>query len=298
MPSHRPNFRDLIALAFLISVLTLAFTPTTSQADDEDLPPSTPEESTGGGLFDIDVGDIELTDSKGSADITYDGSASQAAPHYKPGTVVTITHAAGPVTVRCADQPGLNARLQYTVRGGDKDKMQKFGDGFGIATFASTTQASVKTRVPAKIPGVSSWTATLTVNLPIQASVVITGAQDAVKVTGCTGSVKASTTKNDVYASGTLSGFNLSSNKGSVEVDMSGDSVVKVASSASALAGDVTVHMPMTQKGVLTATGSSVNVAHLVNGLNSPTKVQGNINDKGPAITLKAGGKVEVTAPR
>jgi hypothetical protein len=283
-------------------VLSLFAVPTSlAFAEDDDERPSLggdPEPSTGGGLLDIDIGDIELTDTKGSSDITYDGSASHAAPHYKPGTTVTVSHLSGPVTVRCTDQPGLNARLSYTVRGGDKDKMKKFGDGFGIATFASTSEASVKTRTPAKVPGVTSWTAALTVNLPLQANVNVSGAQDGVRVTGCTGSIRISTTKGGAYASGTLSGFNVSAGKGNVEVILSDDSVVKAASGATATAGDVIVQMPMKQKATLTATGSDVTVAHLVSGVNSGMRVQGTINEGGPAITLKASGKVDLQATR
>ena len=46
------------------------------------------------------------------------------------------------------------------------------------------------------------------------------------------------------------------------------------------------------------ATGSQVDVAHLVSGTNTPTRVQGTINDGGPTITLQAKGKVTVAAPK
>jgi hypothetical protein len=289
----RPFHLVFVASLALLPLGSLAF----AQDDEPPTPSSGDDESKGGGMMDIDVGDIELGDTKGSSEITYEGSASQAAPTYKSGTVVTITHTSGPIVVRCGDQPGLQARLQYTVYGSDQGKLQKFGDGFGIATTASTTAATVKTRVPPKVPGVASYTATLTVNLPFKASVSITGAQDNVKISNCTGTVKAATAKNGVYATGSFSAFNVSSAKGNVQVESANDAQLKSASSAVATNGDVLVRIPLATKATVTITGSSVNVAHLVTGANSPVRVQGTMNNGGPTLTITGKGKVEVTAP-
>ncbi len=269
----------------LLSIL--AATPAAeAQEDDED-----------GGLFGIDIGEINLDDENLDEIHTYEGTASQASPNYKPGTTVTITHTKGTITVRCTDTDGLTARLQYTLEGDNKDKLKAYGDALGISTWASNYSASVKTRVPGLYSGVDSAKLALTIMLPTRASLVINGSNDWIQVTDCTGTIKASTRQNGIYARGNFSSFNLSASTGNVELSLAPESEITSSSRATASAGDITIYLPLTQSANLSASGSEVSIAHLVSGTNTPSKVTGTINDGGPSITLSAKGRIDIKPP-
>lgn len=257
------------------------------------------EEQQGGGLLDIDLGEIDLGEGKSLAtESTYEGQALHSAPNYVAGTPVTISHSGGTVSVRCTDAKGLAARIQFKVDGTDQAAMKKLGDSIGIKTYASSANATVGTKVPGKTSGVTRVRADLVVTLPPQAQVIVNGATDWVQVLGCTGSVKASTKANGVFASGTYKSFDISSGTGNAEVELSDASVLTATSKASAPNGDVTLRVPLTQAMTLNASAETVTVAHLVNGTNLPNKVQGKVNGGGVAVTLTAKGKVDVTAPK
>ena len=179
------------------------------------------EEEEGTSLFSIDLDDIDLGDDSSLEEtITYQGTASHAAPNYKPGTRVTITHYAGTISVRCTDSKGLTARLQYTIDGTDKSAMERYGKAIHIATWASNSSASVKTTIPGKYKGVSAVDLPLVVNLPLQANVVVNGREDWIQIMGCEGTVQATTRKNGIYVHGTHNKVVLSSTTGNVEADL------------------------------------------------------------------------------
>jgi hypothetical protein len=289
------------ALALAAPLALAAAMPAIAQDDEEsdDRPSLGGEEPERGGLLDIeiDIGDLAVT--KGDQQsLSYEGQVQQSAPHYKPGTPVTITHPRGNVSVRCTDSAGLQARIQYVVYGNSEETMKKVGDSVGLKTFASTTNATVTSNLPLPRAGVERVDTPLVVNLPRNAKVTVTANDGWIQIMGCTGTVKAVARKGSVFASGTYSAFDGSSSTGNVEIELSNESVIASTSRASAPLGDVVLRMPLTQKGTLTATASDVRVAHMVSGVNSPTRVQGTLVDKGPAITLSAKGKVEVTAPK
>lgn len=294
-----PSARALTALLPLFLVLAIP-----ARAQDEeggDGPPPLPEDepSTGGGLMDVELGDFDLGPSKSlESTMSYEGQFSSSAPNYVAGTTVTITHSTGSISVRCTDQKGLTARLQYKLDGTNQDALKRYGDSIKLTSFASSSGATVKSSVPSRPSTISRSTVSLVVNLPLQASVSISGATDWVQVVGCKGSVKASTSKNGAFASGTLKSFDLSSGTANVEVELTDDAVITAASRASAPQGDVTLRMPLTQAATLTATADTVQVSHLVNGTNVTNKVQGQVNGGGPAITLSGKGTVLVTAPK
>jgi len=286
-------------LALVLAVAYLAAAPIAAQDDEDGRPSLGGEEPERGGLLDIDIDIGDLAATKGDQQsLSYEGQVQHNAPHYKPGTPVTITHARGNVSVRCTDSTGLQARIQYAVYGNSEDTMKRVGDSVGLKTYASTQNATVTSNLPALRPGVDRVDTPLVVNLPRDARVIVTASDGWIQVMGCSGTVKATARKGRVFAAGTYASFDATSSTGNVEIELSNESVITAASRASAPAGDVVLRMPLTQKGTLTATASDVRVAHMVSGVNSPTRVQGTLVDKGPTITLSAKGKVEVTAPR
>lgn len=285
----RASARTLVAFAG-VGFLTLAlWQGSAAVAQDE-----------GGGLLDIDIGDIDLSgDTKGGEQsMSYEGQVGQDAANYKPGTPVYITHTKGNISVRCTDSEGIQARINFTVEGTKEDAMQRLGNSIGISTYASTAQGKVSTSVPAKYSGIDAIYAPLTVNLPREAKVNVTGGGGWVQVVGCTGTVKATTRGGGIYVDGVLSSFDLSTNEGDIEIELDSSAEITAASRATATAGAVTLRMPITQKGNLNAKGSEITVDHLVNGTNTPTHVQGTLSDAGPSIAITAQGKVSITTPK
>ena len=253
----------------------------------------------GGGLLDIDIGDIDLGDDTkgGEQSMSYEGQVGQDADNYKPGTPVYITHTKGNISVRCTDSEGIQARINFTVEGTKQSAMQSLGDRIGIRTYASNSQGKVSTSVPGKYSGIDAIYAPLTVNLPREARVSITGGGGWVQVVGCTGTVKATTRGGGIYVDGILSSFDLSTNEGDIEIELDSESELTSSSRASATAGAIKLTMPIAQKGNLNARGSEVTVDHLVNGTNTATHVQGTLSDSGPSITLTAKTQVTIKAP-
>jgi hypothetical protein len=253
-----------------------------------------------GGLLDIDIGDIDLGDDSkgGEQSATYEGQAAQDAANYKAGTPVYITHTKGNISVRCTDSDGIQARINFSIDGTKQDAMQRVGNGIGLRTYASNTEGKVTSNVPGLQSGVEAIRAPLTVNLPRQAKVSITGGDGWIQVVGCTGTVKATTRKGGIFADGVLSSFDLSTSGGDIEVALDPTAVITSSSRATATGGDVILRMPITQKGNLSARGAEVAVEHLVNGTNTPTTVQGTLSDTGPSISVTAKGKVTITTPR
>ena len=253
----------------------------------------------GGGLLDIDIGDFDLGDDSkgGEQSMSYEGQVGQDADNYKPGTPVYITHTKGTISVRCTDSPGIQARVNFTVEGTKESAMQSLGDRIGIRTYASNSQGKVSTSVPGKYTGIDAIYAPLTVNLPREARVHVTGGGGWVQVVGCTGTVKATTRGGGIYVDGILSSFDLSTNEGDIEIELDASAELTASSRASATAGAVKLKMPITQKGNLNARGSEVKVDHLVNGTNTPTHVQGTLSDSGPSISLTAKTEVVIGTP-
>ena len=254
----------------------------------------------GGGLLDIDIGEIDLgEDTKGGEQsMTYEGQTGQDADNYKPGTPVYITHTKGNISVRCTDSPGIQARINFSVEGTKEDSMQRLGDSIGIRTYASNSQGKVTTSVPGKWSGIDAVYTPLTVNLPREAKVNVTGGGGWVQVVGCTGTVKATTRGGGIYVDGILSSFDLSTNEGDIEIALDESAELTSSSRATATAGGVTLRMPITQKGNLNARGAEISVDHLVNGTNTATHVQGTLSDSGPSINITAKTKVAITTPQ
>ncbi len=252
-----------------------------------------------GGLLDIDIGDIDLGDDTkgGEQSMSYEGQVGQDADNYKPGTPVYITHTKGNISVRCTDSEGIQARINFTVEGTKQDAMQRLGDSIGIRTYASNSQGKVSTSVPGKWSGIEAIHTPLTVNLPREARVHVTGGGGWVQIVGCTGTVKATTRGGGIYVDGILSSFDLSTNEGDIEIELDESAELTSSSRASATAGAIKLTMPITQKGNLNARGSEVTVDHLVNGTNTSTHVQGTLSDSGPSITLTAKTEVTIKSP-
>ncbi len=254
----------------------------------------------GGGLLDIDVGDIDLgEDTKGGEQsMTYEGQVGQDAANYKAGTPVYITHTKGTISVRCTDSEGITARINFAIEGTKQDAMQRYGDTIGLKTYASNSQGKVSSYVPGKWSGIDDVAVPLVITLPREAKVHVTGGAGWIQVVGCTGTVKATTRQGGIYVDGILSSFDLSAGDGDIEIELDDAAELTSTSRATATKGAVTLRMPLTQKGTLNARGSEVAVDHLVSGTNTPNHVAGSLADSGPTITITAGTKVTITPPR
>ena len=291
MKALTPTYTRQIALIGIFGVFAITAWSHTSQ-------PAIAQE--GGGLLDIDIGEFDLGDDTkgGEQSMSYDGQVGQDAANYKPGTPVYITHTKGNISVRCTDSEGIQARVNFTIEGTKEDAMQRLGDSIGIRTYASNSQGKVSTSVPGKWSGIDAVHVPLTVNLPREARVNVTGGGGWVQVVGCTGTVKATTRGGGIYVDGVLSSFDLSTNEGDIEVELDATAELTASSRATATAGAVTLRMPITQKGNLNARGAEITVDHLVNGTNTATHVQGTLSDSGPSITISAKTKVTITTPQ
>ena len=286
----RPSIRRAALLASLGVVALAAWSHSSAPAIAQE----------GGGLLDIDIGDFDLGDDSkgGEQSMSYDGQVGQDADNYVPGTPVYITHTKGNISVRCTDSPGIQARVNFTVEGTKESAMQSLGDRIGIRTYASNSQVKVSTSVPGKYAGIEAIHTPLTVNLPREAKVNVTGGDGWVQVVGCTGTVKATTRNGGIYVDGVLSSFDLSTNVGDIEVELDSTAEITTSSRATATTGAITLRMPITQKGNLNARGSEITVDHLVNGTNTATHVQGTLSDSGPSITLTAKTTIAITTPK
>ncbi len=254
-----------------------------------------------GGLLDIDVGDFDLGDDtkSGETSMTYEGQVQQDAANYKAGTPVKITHTKGNISVRCTDSQGLQARINFTVEGTKQDTMKRYGDSIGVRTYASNYSATVSTSVQGKWSGISDVQVPLTVNLPKEAKVSITGSQGWVSVSGCTGTIKASTKNGGIYVDGVMSQFTLSSGEGDIEIDLADEAEITATSKATATNGEIILRIPLTQSANFSARGTEVQVEHLVSGTNTASHVQGTMGNGGPSISLSANkGTIKIEAPK
>jgi hypothetical protein len=230
-------------------------------------------------------------------EMTYEGQNSGNAPNYVVGKPISVTHSGGNVSVRCFDTETLSARLQYVVTGTSEANMQAAGNGIGIAVYGDKNGGGVKTRVPGRGSGVSGIDVTLTVNVPRGASAVTVSQTGSgwVQVLECGGTLKVSAGGGGAYASGPYTGATISASGGDVKLDVAQDSVLKATTTVSAPGGNATLILPSAQGGKLTAKGEEVSVQQTVMGENSPTLVQGDMGVAGPAITVSAKARAEVT---
>jgi hypothetical protein len=246
----------------------------------------------------MDLGPASVGEGDYVNEMSYEGHLSQAAPGYKAGVTVTISHTGGAVTVRCQEQTGLTARLAYTIYGTNSVNMERFGKAIGLSAFGSSSMGNVKTRMPPKSAGITRWEVPLTVNLPPKANVIVVGGAGWVQVDGCEGTVKVSNTKDGVVISGTHSLVNVSSGGGDVKVHLTDGSTLKGTSSISSK-GSIDLQLPTTYDGKFSAKGSLVRVFHTVNGPHSDTAVSGTVGSGTTAtLNLSAMGNVDVTAPQ
>ncbi|MFZ5479859.1 MAG: hypothetical protein ACOZNI_24050 [Myxococcota bacterium] len=230
-------------------------------------------------------------------EMTYEGQNSGSAANYVAGKPVAVTHSGGNVSVRCFDTDTLSARLQYVVTGTAEGPMQAAGNGVGLAVWGDANGGGVKTRTPSKQSGVSDVDVTLTVNIPRGTSAVTvtqTG-RGWVQVLDCSGNVKVSAGAGGAYASGTLTSATVSASGGDVKVDVDANTVLKGTTTVSAPGGNATLILAPAQGGKLTAKGEEVSVQQTVMGTNTGTLVQGDMGVAGPAITVSAKKRAEVT---
>ncbi|MDP2307087.1 MAG: hypothetical protein Q8P18_13770 [Pseudomonadota bacterium] len=250
-----------------------------------------------GGLSLTPAAEIDLS-GPGDGALSYEGGLAGNAPNYARGKPLVITHSSGNVAVRCMDVETLSGRLQYTVFGSSEGPMESVGKGIGIAVWGDSKGGGVKTRVPSMQSGVSRAQVDLTVNVPkgtTSLSVTQSGA-GWVQVIGCSGHVKVSAGGGGAFVGGPLAAFTVTAAGGDVKVAVEGDGVLTGASSASSPA-NLTVVLPSAQGGKLSVKGEEVAVQQLVMGTNTPTLVTGEMGVSGPAISLAAKKRAEVTSP-
>ena len=276
--------RTLAALALVLSLPVLA--------QDE------PAEESSGLDMDALMKDINLGAEGAAAEVSYEGRLSSAAPGYAKGKPVAITHTGGTIAIRCMDTEGITARLGYTIYGTNKTNMENFGKGIGLSSWGDANGGGVKTRVPSKGSGVSRADIPLTVNLPQDAKITVTGGAGWVQIIDCNGTVKSTNGDGGAYVSGTYTNVVVSASKGDVKVELTDASALTGTNSVSAAGGNAVLRLPLSYGGKFTAKGTNVSVFHTVMGTNSASLVQGTIGAGTASVTVSAKDNVEVTAPK
>lgn len=228
--------------------------------------------------------------------LSYNGQLAERKPDVGPEAPIAITHAGGRISVRCADTTSISARLDYTIEGTSEPSMEAFGRGLGLAVWGDAAGGGVKSRIPAKGSGVSSVDLPLTVTVPKGARLTITGGKGPVEVLKCEGRVSASNTDGEVFVQGTLAAVKVAAN-GDARVKLDEASVLAADSSVTSAKGNVQLAIPVATNAKLSARGTSVSVFQPVSGSTTPTAVTGTLGVGGPALTVKAAGTVEITAP-
>ena len=248
------------------------------------------------GLGLTSAADIDLDDAAANS-LSYEGGLSGNAPAYGKGKPITVTHASGNVQVRCMDVESLSGRLQYTVFGSAEGAMESFGKGIGLAVWGDSNGGGVKTRIPSKPSGVGRAQVDLVVNIPRGTSAVTISQTGPgwVQMVECGGTVKISAGGGGAFASGPMTAATVSASGGDVKVVTDPATVLKGSTTISAGAGNVTVVLPSAQGGKLTAKGAEVSVQQTVMGTNEATLVSGDMGVAGPAITISAKKRAEVT---
>lgn len=231
-------------------------------------------------------------------EMSYEGSSSGSAANYMKGKPVSVAHSGGNVAVRCMETEKLSGRVQYTVYGTAEAPMETFGKGVGLSVSGDANGGSVRTRVPSsKGAGVSTTQVDLTVNVPkgVSALTVTQSGKGWVQVLDCSGNVKVTAGTGGAFVSGTLTGASVSATGGDVKVDVDASSPLKNATSISSAQGNATLILPSAQGGRLTVKGEEVSVQQTVMGTNTPTFVQGDMGLGGPAISVAAKKRAEVS---
>lgn len=260
-----------------LALLTLLAIPLAALADDINLDD-----------IDIDLDDLDLGESGGPASLDYSGSYTDRKQDIKPGSKLTITHTKGPITINCSDGDTLSGRVDFSIEGTDKAKMESVGKNIRIQVWGSgATSGGVKVTVPSFGSGVSSVSTPVTISAPKDAKLAVTGGAYPISLTNCTQDVSVSTA-GGVYVEGKFDSFQVSSSKGDVKVELEEGAVISKSSKAASAAGSVTLIMPDNPNNQLVATGNEVAVAPLVTGTNTDTKVSGEMGSGGATITLSA----------
>lgn len=156
----------------------------------------------------------------------------------------------------------------------------------------------MKTRIPAKLSGVSRANIELTVNLPKEARVTVAGGSGWVQIIDCKGTVKSTNGDGGAYVSGSYTNVNVSASKGDVKVELTDDSALTGVNAVSAPGGNAVLRLPLSYGGKFAAKGSAVSVFHTVMGTNTPTAISGTIGTGTASVTVSARDNVEVTAPK
>lgn len=229
-------------------------------------------------------------------EMTYEGQNSASAAKYVPGKPVAVSHSGGNIAVRCFDTDTLSARLQYVVTGTAEDPMKATGTGVGLAVWGDANGGGVKTRTPSRPAGVSGLDVTLTVNIPkgVSALTVSQTGSGWVQVLECTGAVKVVAGGGGAFASGAMTSATVSAAGGDVKVEVDPAGLLKGTTTVSS-PGNASVILPSAQGGKLTVKGEEVTVQQTVMGTNTGTLVQGDLGIAGPAITVSARKRAEVT---
>ena len=245
--------------------------------------------------WDIDIDDIDLggAGSKGQELVTYRGSSGQTAPEYKDGTLVSITHTGGTISVNCIDRPGISARVDYVLEGTNRDALKRFGDGIGLRAWGNSRGGGVQTRVPSASSSIKRKDVPLVISLPPNAQVKVSGGAGWIQVHGCAGAVAAANRSGDIVISGKLTRFTAQAPTGDVTVEV--DESAKLAGSNRVSAGgDAKIRIPSDYGGKISAKGSEVEVRQMVDGTDSDTLVQGTIGEGTASLSITAKGTVNV----
>ena len=245
--------------------------------------------------FDMDDIDLGSKNTKGQEMVSYTGNTSQNAPAYKAGTLVSISHTAGIITVNCVERDkGITARVDYMLEGVNRDALKRFGDGVQLKAWGGDRGGGVQTRVPSASSSIKSKEVALVVSVPVRARVKVNGGNGMVQVRGCEGSVAVANRSGDIRISGKLTSVTATAPGGSVTVMVHETAAMSGSSKISAGGGNAELRIPSDFGGRIYAKGQDVKIRHMVDGSKTPTQVQGTIGEGNASLTVTATGAVRV----
>ncbi len=245
--------------------------------------------------FELDWDDIDLDGSKPEL-IDYNGGFTQTAPDFHDDARITVTLPSGNLKVRCTDTDGVRGSLSFTLRGSDKDAMQRMGEGIRLSVWGKEASGGAKVVVPSQPSAVKEAKIELSVSVPSGATVTADAPRGWVDVLGCGGYVTANG-RDGAHAKGPMKGFKLTSSGGDVKASLEG-SKLESQSAATSNSGKATVVMPLDYGVRLDARGKEVQMAaHEADGNVSDTSISGAIGGGGAGLTVRAGAAVVIETP-
>lgn len=232
-------------------------------------------------------------DDGGAGPVTRTGSLSASAAGLERGASMRITHAGGPVSVRCGAGKGVSVRGKYVVTGSQAAALDQYVKQLQVHAEARGDSGTVASTVPAKPSGIASVEVALEVTLPETARLDV-DAQVPIRVTDCAGALNIPQGDGAVHAAGAFSSVDVKTRRGDLRVDLTDASALTGESTLQAPDGAIDVRLPAGYSGRLKAKAKRVAVELPVEGTVTPTLVDGRIGAGKAAVTATAERAVDV----